>query len=786
MPEHNSHTLFKKTLTQSLLIFALAACGGGGGESSSSKLPTNILPIADAGIDITVEEQEVVTLQGNGTDSDGSISSYSWTQSAGTSVILSDPNASSVSFTAPDIVNDETLIFSLTVTDDDGSKGTDSIAVNLTHLNAAPIVFAGENIEAMEGDNVALIATANDIDSSNLTYNWVQTSGISVTIENSDSLNASFQSFDINQEEIMSFEITVNDNYGGDNSFTTDSIDITIKPYDVIFNLPAAIGNGCEFNTEIIDTYAVGIDSISWQVLSDTSELIVEGDAIESSITITIPDSGGYSLSATTIFTNGLTALTNEVLVVNKALPKDIKSIEYVISSDESQVVCQDVNIWNDATLKLEEGASLSSIDGSSKRILMWGDVNILGSETNRISVSNVVFENDFFTTNSTISVNASYVDFLNEATILNDDGITNISYSTFDSHFKQSDKGTVIYNVFNKGVSTKPDGTIIKHNDIYCEGLSSCMYVSNYMFGSGFLNAKPTIEYNNIFDAANDSITYNNDSFTETDIDLRNNYWGGKALSELNDVFVDANDTPDKSHLFLFDPMLEDEVDHSNTAPIANAGIDKTTVLNYGIAINGALSSDINGDELSYQWTLLNKPNGSVTTLNNDTDLVSLLTPDTLGTYTIELKVSDGILESIDTMIISVLEDYTITYAPVTPGVTVSMCGISGSGTFGGYYWTFSNCVPYGNAGNPVGVKITNNHPDESIIITQVGIELANGGIIQPHNINPTSQVVAPNSLMYFKIDMSLGGSLTGGFFQLNGVAGYSYGVQATNTFSQ
>lgn len=785
-----SNTL-KKIITHSLIIFTLSACGGGGESKTATPLPKtatplpkNVTPTADAGGDITIQERETVSLQGKGSDSDGSISSYSWNQSGGTSVTLSGSNTAAVSFVAPDIINDQILTFELTVTDDDGSTGSDSVSVNLTHINEAPSVFAGEDREVMEGDPVALIATSSDVDSSNLTYSWVQTSGASVVIENSDSLNASFNSLDINQEEKLSFEITVNDGEGAENSVETDSVDVIIKPYAITFNLPRAIGNGCEFNAEIIDVDAVGIASISWHVLSDTNELIVEGDANDN-ITTTIPSSGEYSFSATATFTNGLTAERSDALVVNKALPKDIKSIDYVISSDQSQVVCQDVNIWNDATLTLEEGASLSSIDDSSKKILMWGDVNLVGIETNRVSVSNVVFENDFFTTNSTITVNATYVDFINDATIMNDDGTTNVRYSTFDSRFSQEDKGTVTYNVFNKGLSIKPDGTKIRHNDIYCEGLSSCMSVSSYMFGSGILRAKPTVEYNNIFDASINSITYDNDSFTQSDIDLRNNYWGGKTITELNDVFVDANDTPDKSHVFLFDPMFDNEVEHTNTAPVANAGIDKTTVLNYGISLDGSMSSDINGDELSYQWVLIDKPNGSVTILDSSDGSTPSLTPDVLGDYTVELTVSDGILESKDAVTISVLEDYTITYAPVTPGVTLSMCGVSGSAIWGGYSWTFTDCVPYGVAGNPVGVKITNNHPDDSITVTHVGIELVNGSFVQPHNINSSSQGVAPNSSMYFKVNMSLGGSLTAGFFQLEGVTGYSYGVQSSVTFS-
>jgi hypothetical protein len=794
--QYKPNNFLKKSLTQSLLILSLTACGGGGESNSAPDIPTNISPIANAGSDITIQEQEEVSIQGSGTDSDGSISSYSWTQSGGTSVTLSGGNTSTISFFSPDIVNDETLTFTLTVTDDDGSTGSNSVSVTVIHINAAPTISAGDDSEAMEGDTVTLIGTSSDIDSSNLTYSWVQTSGASVTIENSDSLTASFDSLDINQEETLSFEVTVNDNAGAENSIATDSVEVSIKPYDIAFNLPTTVGNGCEFSVELIDTYAIGIDSITWHVLSDTNELIVEGDAIENnSITTTIPDSGDYSLSATTIFTNGLTSEISNAFVVNKALPKDVKSIDYVISSNQSQVVCHDVNIWNDATLKLEEGASLSSIDDTSKKIFMWGDVNVLGTETNRISISNVVFQNDFLNTDSTITINASYVDFINEATISNYDGTTNISYSTFDSHFNQEDEGTVIYNVFNKGFSTKPDGTIIKHNDIYCEGLSSCMYVSNYMFGSGYLSAKPTIEYNNIFDAANGSITYNNDSFTDGDIDLRNNYWGGKTLAELNDVFIDANDTPDKAYVFLFDPMLEVIAEHTNVAPIATAyvGIEynnydtmnPTSVRNFGTSIYGSQSYDSNGDELSYQWTVTSKPAGSLTSINANTDSDTLFTADITGEYVLELKVSDGMLESNSYVTINIIEDYTITHAPVTPNVTLTMCAVTGTGNYSGYIWSFNNCTPYGYADNLVGVKIRNNHPSESIIIKKVGFEINNNTSFEL-NINHSSQTVNPSNYMYFKLTMPIEGNVTGGFFQLDNETEFSDGIQAVTTFSQ
>ena len=71
-----------------------------------------------------------VTLDGSGSsDSDGTIVSYSWTQTGGDSVTLNNASSSSPSFTAPSTDTAQTLTFTLTVMDDDSASGTDTVDV---------------------------------------------------------------------------------------------------------------------------------------------------------------------------------------------------------------------------------------------------------------------------------------------------------------------------------------------------------------------------------------------------------------------------------------------------------------------------------------------------------------------------------------------------------------------------------------------------------------------------------------------------------------------------------
>jgi hypothetical protein len=88
-------------------------------------------PTADAGPDQSVFMGHTVTLDATGsTDPYGTITSYEWTQIAGTDVTLSDPNSQTPTFTAPDVaMTGEVLQFQLTVTDNRALSQTDTVSI---------------------------------------------------------------------------------------------------------------------------------------------------------------------------------------------------------------------------------------------------------------------------------------------------------------------------------------------------------------------------------------------------------------------------------------------------------------------------------------------------------------------------------------------------------------------------------------------------------------------------------------------------------------------------------
>lgn len=126
----------QNTVSITALDCLLTACGGGGGTSVStvqSAAAINAAPVAVAGADQTVFSAANVTLNGSGTDSDGTISSYRWTQNSGPSVTLTNSNAAEASFTAPTVSTTETIDLTLTVTDNQGATDTDTVVVTVDH-----------------------------------------------------------------------------------------------------------------------------------------------------------------------------------------------------------------------------------------------------------------------------------------------------------------------------------------------------------------------------------------------------------------------------------------------------------------------------------------------------------------------------------------------------------------------------------------------------------------------------------------------------------------------------
>ena len=120
----------KSVIGSLLCLIVLSGCGGGGGSGSGAV--ANVPPVAEAGTDQSVYSGVTVTLAGRGTDSDGSIASYRWTQASGPAVTLSGSTQPNATFTSPDVDGSVDLEFTLTVTDNAGASASDRVIVTVS------------------------------------------------------------------------------------------------------------------------------------------------------------------------------------------------------------------------------------------------------------------------------------------------------------------------------------------------------------------------------------------------------------------------------------------------------------------------------------------------------------------------------------------------------------------------------------------------------------------------------------------------------------------------------
>jgi chitinase len=107
--------------------------------------PGNTFPTANAGSGQTVVSGATVTLNGTASsDPDGSIASYSWTQTQGTGVTLTGANTAQPTFDAPTVTSSTNLRFSLVVTDNRGANSTAStVTIVVVPVSSGVVTLSG-------------------------------------------------------------------------------------------------------------------------------------------------------------------------------------------------------------------------------------------------------------------------------------------------------------------------------------------------------------------------------------------------------------------------------------------------------------------------------------------------------------------------------------------------------------------------------------------------------------------------------------------------------------------
>lgn len=197
-----------------------------------------------------------------------------------------------------------------------------------------------------------------------------------------------------------------------------------------------------------------------------------------------------------------------------------------------------------------------------------------------------------------------------------------------------------------------------------------------------------------------------------------------GSDASLTNADSSTPNITPDVAGNYLVALTVNDGTDDSavdrvritvesattNNAPIANAGADQTVSTGDRVELDGSGSSDTDGDDLNYTWSIVSMPDGSEAQLGRTNIASPKFTADLAGTYNLQLVVNDGTIDSAADSVTIVAQDAVSNSAPVADagqdqnvavGNLVALDGSASSDTDGDsltYSWTLTS-APAGSS---------------------------------------------------------------------------------------
>ena len=159
-----------------------------------------------------------------------------------------------------------------------------------------------------------------------------------------------------------------------------------------------------------------------------------------------------------------------------------------------------------------------------------------------------------------------------------------------------------------------------------------------------------------------NDTVHLDGGGSTDVDGDLLTFSWSfisrpeGSTASFDDPAAVNPEFTVDLPGVYVLQLLVNDgtvsstdsvTVSTQNSPPVAEAGEDKTARLGESVSLDGSASFDPDGDILSFSWSMVSRPEGSVAQLVAADSVTPSFVVDKSGTYVVQLIVNDGVLGS-------------------------------------------------------------------------------------------------------------------------------------------
>jgi hypothetical protein len=582
---------------------------------------TNSSPVANAGLPQNINTRATLTLDGSGSsDSNSDPLGYAWSiasQPTESTTTLSDASAIYPTFT-PDVTG--SYVLQLIV--NDGLVNSASATVTITAINVAPVANAGLpqniNTKAMVALNASL---STDVNSDALTYLWSITS--KPTNSNATLSNATIvkPTFTADKEGTYVFSLVVND---GAVSSPADTV--TINASTANSSPVANAGVPQSVNT----TETVTLDG-SGSSDSNSDPLTyfwsITSTPANSNATLSNP------LSVNPTFTPDMTGSYILELVVNDGLASSLSDTVTITATNEAPLanagLDQDVNT-----------TSIVTLDASGSSDSNAGSISYAWSFTSRPTGSTATFSDaSAVSPTFTADTNGSYVIEL----VVND--------------------GTINSSAQAITVTARSDV-----NDISVFAASGTMFIG---------------QFNYIGEKIWMTDTVGCAFYAETGLDGPFVYLYNDTRNEnliLN--FQDMTITSDQN-TFIYDIMYPSHVNNPGVGsscmsapvyrPVANGGVDQNIgSIGTTVTLDASASSTTNSGVLTYQWTLY-RPTASTATLSDASVLNPTFVADKEGSYSVELTVNDGLLQSYSKFVRINVNYVPTAYAGISQNISTS-----------------------------------------------------------------------------------------------------------------
>ena len=653
---------------------------------------TNTAPTVSVPATATVVEGASLTITATASDADGDTLTYSW--NTGT-ITATGTTTSAITFTAPAVDADQTVTMTVTVSDSSLTASA-SVAVTITNSdtddgdggdngggtsNRAPVADAGADQRAVTpATTVSLRGSGTDADGDTLTYSWTQTGGATVTLTNASSATATFSASAVTTATDLTFRLTVSDDTLSD----TDETVVTLLPDggasctlvdSTAGTFAAWDGNKNHYNTGD----KVNHRGLVWQAYYWTQE--------EPIITATDwPQQWGLVSSVEFPWhverTFGGSKVGESTKDVNHKGRRYRAS--YWTKGDEPGTAA----VWTDI------GASTCASTSTNSRPTVSVPSTVTVAEGNSHTITATASDPD----GDTLTYS------WDTGTITGATG-TATSAVTFTAPSVEADTTVTMTVTVSDGTASASDSVVVTITDGAGNSSPTVTLPATLTVAEG---TSHTITAN-ASDPDGDTLTYSWDTGTITGatgtttsaITFTAPQVDADTTVTVTVTVSDSSLTASASIAVTITDSDGDDGGTTNTAPVANAGVDRRAVTPGSVSLSGS-GSDADGDTLTYSWT---QTGGTSVTLTNATSATATFSAPTVTTQTdltFRLTVSDDTSSDTDDIVVVLLQDggtgctqvdasagsyaaYEADEAPYTGGQQVNHRGL----VWEAYHWT-------------------------------------------------------------------------------------------------